>query len=387
MLKVLRSLDTMLSIRLVIHEDLIPQLRSYRIANGRATFSFPSEFELDVYITGEDPSLPFFFLDVRFLFNPAPQISDGFLRNEIEFKLNAILAENGLRGACDFIHSFILTHKISVLKRQAIEMSRATWASSLHIEQVHRVLVVQYWTETPQLKSWIEIGIDSGKRKGARFALDNAITSFIKVRWMRNGKAVPDAVIPIDLEDLSLEQLLKRVIAMHIGHILHSTHTQLVDLKASLPANAREMMFLKLTVSESEPADCTLVAQLGAHPAITLSIDGITGRPFLTPGSPTSIRAQEDLERMKNPATDAQSTLARYLTFEIQQRIQRQAERLGWMVVRNLDIKNDQLRAKMGVEVLRHGFFLAKGWKATTWFIAYSVNLSGESWWAAEVSV
>jgi mediator of RNA polymerase II transcription subunit 14 len=387
MLKVLNNLDTMLNIRLVVHENLIPQLRNYRIANGRATFSFPSEFELDVYITGEDPSLPFYFLDVRFLFHPAPQIADGFLRNEIEFKLNAILAENGLRGACDFIHSFILTHKISVLKRQAVELSRANWASSLHIEQVHRVLVVQYWTESPQSKSWIEIGIESGKRKGARFASDNAITSLIKVRWMRNGKAAPDVVIPIDLKELSLEQLLKRTVALHVGHILQSTHTQLENIKAALPANARETMSLKLTTSETEPADCALVAQIGTHPAVTLSIDGVTGRPVLSPGSPTSIRAQVDLEHQRNQATDAHLTLTRYLTFEIHERIYRQAERLGWTVMRNINIKDDDLKARMGVEVLRHGFLRAKGWKTTNWFIAYSVNLSGESWWAAEVSV
>jgi mediator of RNA polymerase II transcription subunit 14 len=381
MLKVLSNLDTMLSIRLVIHEDLIPQLRNYRIANGRATFSFASEFELDVYITGEDSSLPFYFLDVRFLFNPAPQIADGFLRNEIEFKLNAILAENGLRGACDFIHSFILTHKISVLKRQALELSRANWASSLHIEQVHRVLVVQYWAESPQAKSWIEIGIDSGKRKGARFASDKAITSLIKVRWMRNARAVHDAVIPIDLKELVIEQLLKRVVALHIGYILTSTHTHLAALEATM----RGMMTLELTVSETEPADCALVARIGTHPAVTLSIDGVTGRPVLSPGSSTSIQAQANLEHQKNPAADAYSTLTRYLTFEIQERIYRQAERLGWRLVRNLNIKDEELKAGMGADVLRSGFFRAKGWKSANWFIAYSVTLSGESWFAAEM--
>lgn len=385
MLKILNNLDTMLSIRLVIHENLIPQLRNYRIANGRATFSFLTEFELDVYITGEDPALPFYFLDVRFLFNPAPQISDGFLRNEIEFKLNAILEANGLRGACDFIHSFILTHKISVLKRQAMELSRANWASSLHIEQVHRVLVVQYWTGSPQSKSWLEVGIDSGKRKGVRDASDEAITSSIKVRWMRNGQTVPDVIVPIDLKELSFEQLLKRVVALHVGHILQSTHTQLESKRAALPNNARALISSKVTTSETEPADCSLIAQIGSHPAITLSIDGVTGRPILSPGSSTSVRAQADLELQRNPATDAHVTLARYLTFDIQERIYRQAERVGWKLARNIHIKDDELRAKMGVEVLRHGFFRARGWKSTNWFIAYSVNLSGESWWAAEL--
>jgi len=379
----------MLNIRLIVHEDLIPQLRDYRIANGRATFSFPNEFELDVYITGEDPSLPFYFLDVRFLFNPAPQISDGPLRDQIEFKLNAILRENGLRGACDFIHSFILTHKISVLKRQALELSRANWASSLRIEQVHRVLVVQYWVESPQLKSWIEIGIDSGKRKGAILGLDSAITSLLKVRWMRNGKEVPDVEVPVDLEELSLERLLKRVVALHVAHILRSTHTQLEKIVAGLQEKERrplrETFSLQLTVSETEPADCALVAQLGAHPAVTLSIDTVTGRPFLTPGCSTSTRAQESLEHMKNPDRDAQSTLTRYLTFEAQERILQQAERVGWTLVRNVTIKEEELKAKMGGEVLRHGFFRGRGWNKTNWFIAYSVNLCGESWWAAKV--
>ncbi|KAE9988176.1 hypothetical protein EG328_000132 [Venturia inaequalis] len=378
MLKVLNTLDTMLNIRLVVHENLIPQLRNYRIANGRATFNFPSEFELDVYITGEDPALPFYFLDVRFLFNPAPQIADGFLRNEIEFKLNAILAENGLRGACDFIHSFILTHKISVLKRQAIEMSRGNWASSLHIEQVHRVLVVQYWTESPQSKSWLEIGIDSGKKKARRVASDkDAITSFLKVRWMRNGKEVPDATIPIELEELSFEQLLKRVVALHVGHILQSTHAKLENIKAALPAYAREMMKSNLARSDMETADTILTCQIGNHQAVTLTIDGVTGRPVISPANAVASLAQSDLENQKESA-NMHMVLMRYLAYDIQDSIYRQAERSGWKRMK-IAVNEEDVRSKMGVDVLRYGFYHARGWKATKWYIAYSVTLSGES--------
>lgn len=386
MLKVLNTLDTMLNIRLVVHENLIPQLRSYRIANGRATFSFPSEFELDVYITGEDPALPFYFLDVRFLFNPAPQIADGFLRNEIEFKLNAILAENGLRGACDFIHSFILTHKISVLKRQAIELSRGNWASSLHIEQVHRVLVVQYWTESPQPRSWLEIGIDSGKKGPRRLASDkDAITSFLKVRWMRNGKEVPDMAIPIELKELSFEQLLNRVVALHVGYMLQATYANLENIKAALPTPARETMSSTLTGSETDPADHTFTCQIGSHPPVTLTIDGVTGRPVIIPANAVSSLAQSELENQKDPA-NMHMVLKRYLAYDIQDSIRRQAERSGWKLMK-IAVNEEDVKAKMGVDVLRHGFYHAQGWKEMRWYIAYSVTLSGESWWAAEVQV
>ncbi|TID13997.1 MED14-domain-containing protein [Venturia nashicola] len=386
MLKVLHTLDTMLNIRLVVHENLIPQLRNYRIANGRATFSFASEFELDVYITGEDSALPFYFLDVRFLFHPAPQIADGFLRNEIEFKLNAILAENGLRGACDFIHSFILTHKISVLKRQAIELSRGNWASSLHIEQVHRVLVVQYWTESPQPKSWLEIGIDSGRKGVRRLASDkDAITSFLKVRWMLNGKEVPDTTIPIGLKELSFEQLLKRVVALHVGHILQSTHSNLENIKASLPAHAREIMKTNLARSDMETADTILTCQIGNHQAVTLTIDGVTGRPVISPANAVAAMAQSDLENQKDSA-NMHMVLMRYLAYDIQDSIYRQAERSGWRLMK-LAVNEEDVKSKMGVGVLRHGFYHARGWKATKWYIAYSVTLSGESWWAAEMQV
>ncbi|QDS71390.1 hypothetical protein FKW77_002900 [Venturia effusa] len=383
MLKVLNTLDTMLNIRLVVHENLIPQLRNYRIANGRATFSFPSEFELDVYITGEDPALPFYFLDVRFLFHPAPQIADGFLRNEIEFKLNAILAENGLRGACDFIHSFILTHKLSILKRQAVELSRGNWASSLHIEQVHRVLVVQYWTESPQSKSWVEIGIDSGKKNGRRILSDkDAITSALKVRWMRNGKEVPDSNIPVELKEISFERLINRVVALHVGHILQSTHAELENIKAALPAHAREAMCSALTYSET-PADVTLTCRIGNHQPVTITIDGIIGRPVISPANAVAFLAQSDLENQKDLG-NMHMILTRYLAYDIQDSIYRQAGRSGWKMMR-IAVSEEDVKAKLGADVLRHGFCHAQGWKAKNWYIAYSITLSGESWWAAEI--
>jgi mediator of RNA polymerase II transcription subunit 14 len=380
-LKTLQNLNTLIAIRLNLHEDLIPQLRDYRIANGRVTFAFPAEFELDVSISSEDPATPFFFLDVRFLFSPAPQISSGPLRDQIEFKLNVILAEHGLRGACDFIHSFILTHKIGVLRQQAIALSRGIWALSVRVEMLHRTLVVQYWAESPQAKSWLEIGIGSGKRKGVRNVHDNAITPIIKIKWMQNGKDATDVDLPLDLENLSVERILKTAVAMHISSILRSIRDNLMSLPTA------NTLAVELASSDSEPLDCSLRVRLGEYPAFTLAIDPITGRLFFSPASASSINAQHELERMPDPAANAHLTLAKYVCYDVHQRIEKQALYAGWTPVRNFSIKPDIVKLATKTDVQRYNMFRCAGWGLSSWVVAYTVTLAGESWWAIELLV
>ncbi|KAF2429666.1 MED14-domain-containing protein [Tothia fuscella] len=376
-LKTLRNLNTLLAIRLNLHEDLMPQLRNYRIANGRVTFSFPLEFELDVTISDEEPVSPFFFIDVRFLFTPAPQISSGTLRGQIDFQVNTILQKYKLRGAYDFIHGFMLTHKIGVLRKQAAELTRGRWASSLKIEQVHRSLVVQYWLDSPQPKSWVEIGVHSGKRKGLRNA-DNLITSCIKMRWFRNSKEVQDVEVPIDLKDLSMERILKTVTALHMSSILRAVHDKIL-------ASASNVLFLELATSESEPQECSLKVKLGEFPAISLSADVVTGRLYLHPASSFTPNPQRELEQMTNPAEHAHSTLIKFVCYVAQQMIDKAAELAGWTPAQDYTIQKELLRRATGVEPLRSGFFRCPGFGLSNWVIAYTVNLAGESWWAVEV--
>lgn len=387
MLKTLRQINTILNLRLLLHEELIPQLRDYRIADGRATFIFPDEFELDVYVASDDNASPFFFLDLRFLFEPAPQISSEFLRAQMDLQMNTILHRDGLRGACDFLHGFSLTHKLVILYRQACELRTGVWAAALKVEQIHRMVVVQYWVDSPQAKSWIEIGISSGKVKGRRKRTDNAITSQIMARWTRNRKEEKDIQLPLDLKELSMERILNAHIARHTSNILKSVRDNL-ELAAEARSKAEQKVLMtELTTSESEPLDCALQASLGEHPPVTLRIDPITGRLYLDPAKAAAARAQLELERLTDPASDAHGLLSKFLSYDIQLKIEHLAAIAGWEFVHPPSIRLDDIKAWTKREAQRFGLFQPRGWKGSNWHIVYTISLCGECWWTMEMYV
>ena len=383
-LRVLLRMNTIINLRLVLHEVLIPQLRDYRVADGRATFTFPQEFELDVYVASEDPEQPWFFLDVRFLFDPAPNVTGERLRGSIDFRINAALAESGLRGACELAHDFTLTHKINIFRKQAAELTRGVWAGALGIDMVRRTLTLQYWVESPQTKSWIEIGIVSGKDKSRRRKADNAISSQIKARWIRNGKEQKDVQVPMDLAVLSVENVLRAYIARHSSFILERVQAGLENQAANLSAGEERALQVFLTTSDAEPSNCALQARIGEHPLTTLQVDSITGRLYFSPAGPATPKAQEALERSKDPLTDAPTYLSRYLTYEIQVRIDRLIEILGWETMRHVKLSKEEAQVRMKRDVHRYSLFQPRGFKGSSWYIAYAINLSGESWWALE---
>ena len=144
LLNALRKINTLLSIRLNIQEDIPPVFRDFSIANGRATFRIPEEFEVDLSIAQEEPSSQLYFIDFRFIFSPTPrELPAGRLRDEIEGRANDILGREGLQGLFDFLHNFVLTHKLAVLKSQALEMVRGYWSDNLLVEAVSRSLFYQ----------------------------------------------------------------------------------------------------------------------------------------------------------------------------------------------------------------------------------------------------
>ncbi len=114
----------MLSVRLTLDEyDKIPfQFRDYSISSGRVTFKVEGEFEVDLTIADEDFEKQFWFIDFRFLFQPAPAELSDRVRQFIEKKVNDALATDGLAGCYRFLHEFVLTHKISEFYRQALDL-------------------------------------------------------------------------------------------------------------------------------------------------------------------------------------------------------------------------------------------------------------------------
>lgn len=186
LLEALRRINTLLALRLNLHDTVPFPLRNFFIRSGRATFRVKDEFDLDLSIGDQDPSSQLFFVDFRFLFSPAAsEPPAGRSRDQIEFKVNGLLRDRGLRDCFDFLHDLVLTHKLSILRHQANEMARGHWSDHIKVEAIHRSLVVQYWLRRPGGKNWIEIGIRRGKEKHGEH-----LVSQLALRCFRAGREV-----------------------------------------------------------------------------------------------------------------------------------------------------------------------------------------------------
>lgn len=379
MLETLRNVDALLSIRINLHEELPRQLKQWDVANGRATFRLPGEFEFDVTVVDEDPSARFYFLDMRFLFSPAAEIPAGQLRQALEDRSNELLGTSGLSSCYEFLHDFTLTHKINALRKQAHQMSRGVWYNSLRIETVKRSLIVRYWPDSKSGKSWIEIGVASGKPKDGKVSWRGKPPPRLSLRWFRNGAEVTDIDATFDWADLSMERILKQIIARHEAIIINS-------IKSGLPAapGGNGLHVLQANVSDAEPADCSLKMQVnGQRTPAVLMVEPIAGRIVLQPPSPLATRAEMDINNQQHRDKQLSATVARYLAREMQDHTEHQAEQCGWRTLKNLRI--ERAVAAFGQETITMSFFRCPGWGLSPWAVAATVNLSGESWWIVEL--
>lgn len=350
------------------------------MASGRVTFVVPSEFELDLSIADEDPTSQLFFIDLRLLFSPTSDIPDNQIRGFLEVKMNTILAKSGLKKCYDFLHNFVLTHKINILRRQAYEMSRGTWIEAIRVETVHRSLVVQYWLDLPGGKSWIEIGIASGKRKDCRNSWTGPGTPLLAVRWFRGGEEVKDFGEVLNLTNLSMEQTLQKIVAMHTNHLLSSIREGMLKSESATKA-----LSLQLSTSDTLGADCGLDMQLGASGSkMKMVVGPVTGRFGFRPASRVPPRLDMEINNLPNPASNAHHRVAFLLCLDVQSNIERQADTYGWQSLRNISARQELNKKVFGLEVVRQSFFRGRGW-SSKWAMAANVNLGGDSWWVVEL--
>ncbi|KAL2355983.1 mediator complex subunit MED14-domain-containing protein [Cryomyces antarcticus] len=377
-LKVLQNMDALLFVRLNLHEDIPPHFRDYSVASGRATFVVPSEFEVDLSIADEDPASPFYFIDIRLLFSPTPDDLSDQVLGQLEHKANEVLRTQGLSGCYDFLHNFVLTYKINVLRRQAYDLCRTTWSDSIRVETVHRSLVVHYWTEVPGGKNWLEIGISSGKRKDSANAFwAGPGTPRITTRWFRNGVEVKDVDLSFDFHTLSMERSLRELIALHTNHSLTIIRDQLLS---SPPAT--KALSVELLNSTSGPATSSLKIQLTPSSTVVAAlIDPVSGHLTLRPATVASSQIESDMNR--DIAVNPAQAIGYLLCTLAQIEIDRQARRSGWQTLKNVTPSQDNMREHFGNGVVRKIFFRGIGW-GDQWAIAATINLGGEMWWIVE---
>ena len=372
LLKTLRDMNVILATRLNLHEELPPHFTDFSIADGRATFKVKDEFEVDLAVAAEDPATPFYFIDIRLSFNPAAEVINDGLRGVMERKANDELATKGLKGCYEFLHSFALSHKLNVLRSQATALVRSKWFDCIRIESFRRRLIIQYWAGIPGPKSWLEIGIHSGKRSGYH---PNPPTPRLAVRWFRKGVEVKDESLEFDWRNLDLESILLLVIARHTAWVMN-------DLKSRIQNLAPHGSPFKATISKLDPESDLNVLNLklsSLRSPLQVHIELITGQFVILPPSPATSRCEHRLNADAN--IDAAKHFATLPCAAVQERVGKEAALIGWSPSQH-STPVDQI-SKLFKENVRYlsVFRPSSAW-GESWALAVTFSLGGEKWWA-----
>lgn len=372
LLQTLKNMNVMLATRLTLHEELPDHFNEYSIADGRATFTVPGEFAVDLAIADELPESPFFFIELRFLFTPAPtQISEQ-IQNYCEMEVNKAIAARGLWGCYDVLHNLALTHKLNILHSQTADLVRGKWFECIRVERIRRIFIISYWTGKPGRKSWIEFGIASGKTK--EDPSKQKATPVIATRWHQGGVEVQGEKLDIDWHCISLESILLQAIAKHTSSFLRHTKEDLERLVVGKSDFAAE-----LSTSTHEPYDCALTLRLPSlRTPIRFSIEPVTGQISISPPTPATRHTQQRLNSETTP--EIPKRLASMVCAVALEHVDTQAATLGWQPVTNLG-KQDNLRAFFGEDLWRWKVFVPTEKWGTDWAIAITIGLGGSHWW------
>ena len=378
----LRRINTLLSIRLNLYETIPPVFREFSIASGRATFRIPEEFEVDISLGDEAPTSQLFFVDFRFKFLPSVSaLPPGMLRSELEARANDVLREEGLQGLFDLMHNLVLTHKLNILKNQAYELARSYWSEHLVVEPVRRSVVIQYWSNRPGGKNWIEIGVRRGEEKRVTSTETRQRIPSLGMRCFRAGKEVHDIDVHMRLGDLSMEMILKQAIAQHSSHIFSSIATKLLD--GLLYSSG--CLKVKCKASNVVPTDASLLTQLAAATAIKVTQEPVSGRFAVQPSSQLNGRAEYELNRLISPMTEAPSQLIYLRSLVSVREVEASAREIGWEAVKSLNPGKEEMQKHFSKATLHTRFFRRQEWNPR-WILAFTTNLEGDSWWVVELS-
>ncbi|KAI5463043.1 mediator complex subunit MED14-domain-containing protein [Mariannaea sp. PMI_226] len=383
-IKWIDDLNTLLCLRLNLEDfDKIPsQFRNYEISAGRVTFKVPGEFEVDLTIADEDFEKQFWFIDFRFSFSPSASTLPESLKNFLEGYVNDALSKDGLAGCYQFLHEFVLTHKLNELKRQAIQLSKGAWTGTLMVEPLNRALAIQYWTSRASPndpKSWVLVAVNSARKQKGEASKQHS--SFLTAKWYRDNKEVKDVDILFDTDILSTEKLLRTVIGHHIEHILSSIHAKLQT--AARFRNREAGMVLHM--SQSDPAASSLTMQVGYKDSAALLIEPTTGLFAVKPHSKFTYQFELQLNNGKNPTNDGVSCLENVRCSFMEDELNRRGGTMGWKTEK-CPLNNEELRSVTKTREWTKTIWLRRDGWGPNWFVMVMLSLNGDEWLLLEVN-
>ena len=379
-LKGLKRINTLLTIRLRLHEDIPRSLRNFSIASGRATFRVQDEFEIDITIADEDLSSQLYLVDFRFAFSPASsELAPGPLKEGLREHIDKSLKEEGLKASYDFLHEFVLTHKINILKRQAFEMSNAQWSGSIKVEGIHRSLVVQYWINKPGPKNWIEIGVQKGAHTVGTDGLSER-KSTLGLRWFRQGKEVKDTSVDLDVGNISMSKILKQILASHTNFVFRIAKEKI----QSSPLYAQRLFRIKHKARSKDSTGCSFLIQLTPSKAVKILQEPITGKFALLPPTDLHSWIEGQINELPDPGTEMASRISNLRCLASLHEYTDLATSLGFESEVPVRLDKNIVIRHFGREANRIRFFRRKPW-STKWFLALSTSMGGDSWWIVDV--
>lgn len=317
-------------------------------------------------------------MDLRFLFRPAPHPIPAPILLHYKNVADERYREGGLQGVYDWLHACCMDMQTATLQDQASQMSKGRWSGNLWTRLLKRTLLLQYWpqkgndrpgAETKVPSSWIEVGPE--RPKGSN-------PSKLGIRWMRENVKVTDVQVPIDLAQLSTDTLMKTVIAMHTNYILANIQEKLASI-----TDARTPDDIKLEAHPSDSSESYLEFQLTPSQKCRLLIEPITGRFALKP--PSALTMQAETTMNSSPQT-AHELLLRLRFAASQDEVAEAAKGMGWDVLRTLNIKRDDLKRHLLINMRYILHMRRKGW-SKNWVVTFVQNEQQSSWWILEMYV
>lgn len=295
--------------------------------------------------------------------------------------MNEVLSKDGLLGCYQFLHEFVLTHKLNELKRQALLLSKGSWTGTLKVEHLNRALAIQYWTSRApptSPKSWVLVAVNSGRKQSGQ--AESKSSSYLVAKWYRDNKEVKDIEIPLDVEDLSSEKLLKTVIGHHIDYILSGIHSRL----QTAPRFRNRDAAMILRTMQSDPAASSLTMRVGYNNSTSLVMEPTTGLFAVKPHSKFTIQHEHQLNNGRNSTEDGVTCLENVRCGFMEDELNRRGSTMGW-TVKKCPISSEALRVVAKTREWTKTVWLQRSGWGPNWFVMILLSLGGDEWSLLEV--
>ncbi|EER26019.1 hypothetical protein CPC735_001860 [Coccidioides posadasii C735 delta SOWgp] len=377
-LRLLRGINKLIDMRLALHDHVPDSLQNYFVHDGRVTFIVPNEFEIDLSVASASPSAQFFLVDMKFLFFPS-SLPKGRLRSIVDHQVNSTLMNAGLVGCFNLLHNLILTHKITILFKQAIDLARTYWSEHLRVELFHRTLVLQYWSKKPGGKSWIEIGVHSGLKGSPQST--GTTTSFLQLRWFRDNEEVSATDIDFNLTFLSAKSILFSAISLHITHILRTAFEALRQNRLYCLGG----LYIGMSASSKEPGDCYLELQMTQTSHLDIMVEAVSGDTVLRVTPSPITRYDTEIIVDRGSVEDIVERVSRLRCVSALEEVERYAKAVGWMPLNLRHVNLESLKRIFPPSALRSMLlFRAKCWEPS-WLAVFTSAMDGDNWWIVQL--